>query len=231
MLVTVGSDGKLSVPVMDARTNSFACAFVGPRDRRNALRWFVRMPEREDAERFPCAMGYDRKSVRFEPYMLYVDSPVPERTSVVISKVVCGSEVGKIDKTPIERWSPVPDETICWPAMPFSVGSVAPGQAVEFVGSSWWRRTPGRRRAEAWEPLERGPQMEVPRVMSVCCLVRMSWLPAKTEKHRFQFVPRAAAGRPPSVPVEKRAPRTPLQPGQQDPERPEEGDPPTSSDG
>lgn len=227
MLITVGGDGKLSIPVLDSRTNDFAAALVGPRDKRNAIRWFVRMPEADEAEKLPCPMGYDRRSVRFEPYMIYIDSPIPPRTSIVFHKVVCGSEVGKIDKSPADQWRPSPD-TICWPALEFSIGSVAPGQAVEFIGSSWWRRSPGRKRMDAWEPLERGPQFEEPRVMSACCLVRMSWLPARPAKARFQFVPKAASGRAPTVPVDRRNPRPPLQEEQPSPERPPE-DPASST--
>lgn len=227
-VVTVGRDGNLSIPVVDARTNTMASAIVGPKDRRNAIRWFVRIPTIDEAERFPCPMGYDRKTVRFEPYLLYVDSPIPLRTQVSFHKVICGPEVGRISKTTIDMWSPTPQETILWPALPFSVGSVAPGQVVEFIGSSWWRRSQGRKRLDPWEQIERGPQFEETRMMSMNCLVRMSWLPAQVGRTKFQFVPGKAAQKTPTAHVDPRMPRAPSAPkdlGQVDPIRPVETGP------
>ncbi len=222
-VTTVGQDKKVSLPVLDARTNSYSAALVGPRDRRNAIRWFVRMPEIEEAERFPCPMGYDRRTIRFEPFMLYVDSPIPPRTSVTFTRVICGPENGTIGKMSIDQWAASREEAIYWPAMPFSIGSVAPDQVVEFVGTSWWRKTPGKKRLEAWQPVERGPQLEEERIMSVYCLVRMSWLPAKTRQSRsqFQFAPKAA-GRAPVAPVGARAPRVQATELESNPDRPEE---------
>lgn len=232
LVVTVGRDGNLSIPVVDARTNSMAMALVGPKDRRNAVRWFVRLPTLEESERFPCPMGYDRKTIRFEPFLLYVDSPIPHRTMVSFHKVMCGSEVGKIDKTTLDRWMPTPQETIHWPALSLSIGAVAPNQVVELLGSSWWRKGPGKKRLDTWEIPDRGPQFEEQRILSVYCLVKMSWLPAQVGKTKFQFVPGKATHKPPVAPVDPRLPRAPAAPKEAepiDPVRPV--DPGPSTDG
>ncbi len=196
-VATIGSNGTLVLPVLDSRTGGQASVVVGPGTRKNAFRWFVTTPRLEDAERFGCPFGYERRSVRFEPVLLYVDYPVPPMTGVSLVRVACGSEAGKIAQTQIDRWVPT-EETIHWPAMAFSSNTMAPDQTLEFEGSSWWKRDfRGKKTMDPWVMTTSPPLGTEVRTLSILCLFRMTWLPKKTGA-KYQFVNGSAMGAPPT---------------------------------
>jgi|GEM_PF-5160640 len=205
-LGTVGSDMTIVLPLSDSKTNGPASAIVGPKERKNAFRWFVRTPDLRDAEKFACPMGYDRRSIRFDPVLLYLDHPFPPRTAATIKRVVCGSETGKIRGTQLDQWTST-RETIHWPALEFEAPTIGPCQVLEFEGTSWWKKGPWGKTMDPWLKGERGPVGTEIRTLSVLCLFRMSWLPRET-RSRFQFVDGSAVHRPPISVVAREAPQS-----------------------
>jgi hypothetical protein len=217
----IGADQVLVLPLIDSRTNGISMVQIGPKDRRHPFRWFVRLPNIEDAERFPCPFGYDRKSVRFDPVILYYDHPVPPRTSAVINRIVCGADVGKCAQTSIEQWIPT-QETVHLPALPISIPSLAAGQILEFIGTSYWRKGPGKNRVDGWTKREAGPSAVENRTLSILCMFKMTWLPKETSKTRYQVMSGRVTDRAPIAPVADSAP-TPLA----DLNPPDQTEPPT----
>lgn len=197
---SVDSGPTLVLPLIDSRTGGSAVAHIGPNIRANPFRWFIKLPDKEDAERLPAPMGFDRESIRFEPFLLYLDQMLPNRTHVTVDRVLCGSEAGSIQKTPMEKWLPV-TETVHWPAIYFHMTALAPGQIIEFLGSSRWRRAPLKNKVDPWEKMTSGPALSEPRVLSVQCMIRLSWLPKMSQRQKIKISKGNPAADAPVAPV------------------------------
>lgn len=195
-ITTVGTNGTLTFPLRDAANASITTLRVGPGFRRNPIRFFAKMPTKEESIKLPAPLTSDRDSVTFEPIMLYIGGPLPPHGTAKFSRILGGDHRGKINKHPLHRWQPQEDTTI-YPASSIEIPSLRPGENIEFEGVSWWWNTQEPRRGTRREqphpfafplPPEPPPNVAMMMPVNLMLLVRMKWLPKEIAKKHFRVV-------------------------------------------
>lgn len=182
-VTTIGTNGTMSFPVLDASNGGLPLLVVGPGYARNGVRFFVRMPTREEASQYPAPMNVDRKSVRFEAVMLYLSAPMPLHYTVEFTRVISGTERGRMKKHPAHLWCPDNDSAI-YPANKITIPTMKCEDMIEFEGTSYWFNAKEREsRRERRNPLYWPPPPEPPppvrtvQTISLMLLVKMHWIP------------------------------------------------------
>jgi hypothetical protein len=195
-VTTVGTDQTLTKPLLDADTGGVTRLCAGPEYRRHNLRFFLRMPSEDEAEKLPCPMGFDRKSVTFEPYMLVLPNPLPHNVTAQFYRINTPDGRGKIGKRKLHLWHPEVDTAI-YPSLAVNVGSLQPGQPLELHGTSYWYNPRSGRRttrqstqtfvnaAPDWMP---PPPVVTYSPFQILVMIRMKWLPATAQDHRTEYV-------------------------------------------
>lgn len=193
-VTTVGADGTMVMPLSDASSSGIPILIVGPGYSRNAVRYFVTMPDKEEAVRhLPVPIGYNRESVTFEPRALIVSGPLPFHCTVMFIRIRAGSDKGKISKKAAHLWSPL-DNTALWPAIPLNMPPLSPGETLDFQGTSYWYNDSNYKNRKAKSvltfplPPEPPPQVLTKMPASLQLLVKLHWLPNDTRKRQFSFV-------------------------------------------
>lgn len=194
-LTTVGTNGTLTMSLVDANTSQIACLRAGNGYKRHPFRFFAKMPEREEAERFPSPLSYDRSTVTFVPTLLVLDQPLPPHFTAGFTRVVTlKGDLGKLTKTAIHCWRPELESHL-FPAARIECSSLRPGETVEFEGVSYWyNSTTKMRGARARDgflsraPSERPPSTEMRQAVSLRLFITMSWLPLHVDNRGFQVV-------------------------------------------
>jgi hypothetical protein len=178
---TVGTNGTLTLPLCDASTGGSPIIVVGPAYRRNPARYFASMPNIEEAEKLPTPLGYDKKSVSFQPTIVILDGPLSPHCTVQFVRVICGNERGKITKRALHSWTPLNDTSI-YPSAAIQISPLKPGDTLELEGVGYWIRTQygeNRKRNAYRLPSisEPPPQVRTRHVVHLQVLIKMSWLP------------------------------------------------------
>lgn len=194
-VTTVGTNGTMSFPLLDAQSGGLPLLVVGPDFTRNTIRFFVKMPDLEEAMRLPAPMKYDRSTVTFEPVMLYLDGPLPPHCTMKFHRVVCGKERGKLNKAPAHLWEPQ-NETAIYPANRVQAPTMRCGNTIEFEGVSFWfnsreqdRKKEPKRNIFHWPPPpEPPPPVKMTHPVSLMLLVKMHWIPKGSQKKSFRIV-------------------------------------------
>lgn len=193
-VTTVGTNGTMSFPVLDAASGGLPLLVVGPDYQRNGIRFFVKMPDREEAMRLPAPMKYDRSTVTFEPVMLYLDGPLPPHCTMKFHRVISGKERGKLKKKPAHLWEPQ-DATAIYPANTLQMPTLRCSDVIEFEGVSYWfnareskRRTPKRNIFHWPPPPEPPPPVKMANPVSLMLLVKMHWIPKAAKRKSFRVV-------------------------------------------
>lgn len=194
-VTTVGTNGTISFPLRDAGTAHIPTLRVGPQYRRNAVRFFAKMPTKEEASRLPAPLKCDRSSVTFEPVMLYIGGPLPPHCTAMFTRVLAGKNRGKMSKKPIHQWAPQTDSLI-YPAATIQLPALRPEEAIEFEGVSWWYnarppRAGQRQRLNPFAyplPPEPPPDIDSLHPVQLMLLVRMKFLPRTVGKKKFRVV-------------------------------------------
>jgi hypothetical protein len=194
-VTTVGTNGTMVFPLLDARNAGIPTFIVGPSYRRNGIRFYARMPSVDEAERLPSPMGYDRRSVTFEPVLLYIDGPLPPHCTGEFHRVMSGKNRGKMDKKPLHKWYPLEDTAI-YPAAQINIPTLRPDETIEFEGSSYWYNPKQATRTVSQRPSmyrpysqpEPPPSIESQRPVSLMLLVKLKWLPNDVKKKNIQVV-------------------------------------------
>ena len=159
---------------------------VGPSYRRNPVRYFATMPNIEEAENLPAPLGYDKRSVSFQPIIVILDGPLSHGCTVEFIRILCKGERGKISKKPLHQWSPL-DDTSIYPAQAIQIAPLKPGDTLELEGVSYWVRAQKRSQRKKGNfqlpaMTETPPQITTRSVVHLQVLIKMSWLP--TSKSR-----------------------------------------------
>lgn len=195
-VTTVGTNGTITMPLVDAKTGGTATIVTGPGLHRNGLRYFSRMPKLEECDNIPAPMSADRSSITFHPTLLYIDGPLPPNATCSIFNVHSNGEKGKISKLPIHEWTAV-KETGIYPARPFSASFLKPGQIIEFDGTSWFlnpRPTRGKKAANNalnwhWSPIRmEPPAVKIVSPLRLLLMLEVSFLPKTGDRKRFKCV-------------------------------------------
>jgi hypothetical protein len=200
-VTTVGTNGTITFPLRDAENSGITTLRVGPGYRRTPIRFFVKMPSREEAAKLPAPLKSDRETVTFEPLLLYVGGPLPPHCTAKFTRVLGGDHRGKIKKKPLHHWSPLEDTTI-YPAAPIELPSLRPGEAIEFEGVSWFfnARPPRAGQQQRINPFayplppETPPDIAMRQPVHLMLLVKMKWLPKEMGKSRFRVVQGSPVG-------------------------------------
>lgn len=198
---TIGSNGTLVLPFLDAVTNSVPCWILGPDERRNPVRWFLRMPELEDAEKFPAPLGRDRRSIRFSPTLVYLENMAPPNITGMLDRVLAGESEGSVTKKCMHLWRPLPD-TVHFPAHEIRTRELKPGEALELQGATWWRKSRRRKPEYEWEKdlfKDRSSSVTERQPLSMLCLIKMTWLPSTPRKMSYRVVNGSPTMRNPST--------------------------------
>lgn len=185
--VSVSTNGMLAIPLLDAETAGTCCLAVGPLHRRNAFRWFCKMPEMMEAEALPTPMGRDRTSITFEPLMLVLDSPLPPHMTACITRTTRGKEVARVKKVELHKWKPA-IETGIYPVNIVEAASMRPGEIIEFEGVSWWYSQKEKGNKRHFLPPERLPEMRTRMPVSLRLLMKLRWLPLSTANRNIRIV-------------------------------------------
>lgn len=181
---TVGTNGTLTLPLCDSNTAGPPMMVVGPGYRRNNIRYYTSMPNIEEADRLPAPLGYDKRTVSFQPTMIILDGPLSANYTVEFVRITAGGERGKLAKRPLHRWTPLNDTSI-YPAQTIQILSLKPGDTIEFEGVSYWTReqnggrTPKKNRFKLPTMNQHPPQVPTKQVVHLQIVVKMSWLPQR----------------------------------------------------
>jgi len=193
-VTTVGTNGTMSFPVLDAASGGLPLLIVGPNFTRNGIRFFVKMPDREEAMRLPAPLKYDRSTVTFEPVMLYLDGPLPPHCTMKFHRVVAGTERGKLKKKPAHLWEPQ-DATAIYPANQIQMPTMRCSDVIQFEGVSYWFNARERDRSGSkknifhWPPPpEPPPPVKMSHPVSLMLLVKMHWIPKTNQRKSFRVV-------------------------------------------
>jgi hypothetical protein len=190
-ITTVGTNGTLTLSLLDAETGGIPALVAGPGYRRNPIRFFAKMPNLKEAERLPAPLRCDRKTVSFAPISIVLDSPLPPHYTASFHRMIGGKEKGSLAKRAVHMWSPLED-TALYPAIAIRMPSIKPGETIEIEGVSYWyneRRT--RRQNNPYHyplPAESPPPVISRMPVSLRILIKMTWLPMETGKKRIQVV-------------------------------------------
>lgn len=177
---TVGTDGTLTLPLLDAKTNGIVQLVSGPLYARNALRFYVRMPSLKESCQYPRPMQYDPDTIRFEPKMLLFNTWLPSDITGHLYRI-SGPEGGqKLAKTKFHHWTPN-EETIIYPAIRIQYPFLKPEQILEFEGVSYWKNPLNNRKSKSTQgvcPVNQYVKNHVP--VQFLMIVKFSWLPRKS---------------------------------------------------
>lgn len=179
-MVTAGSNGSLVLPMVDTSTSGMPSLKIGPYFAKNPLHLSIVMPEREEAYNLPAPLKADRRSVRFQPVLLYLDMPLMPQTSFHFDRVSSMEERGKIMKTPAHTWEPH-ERTAIYPSLAVQMAPVLPGERVHFDGWSFFVRKkkgiskPGSRVVTPFDANFDPPEMTRFINVRILCLVEMTW--------------------------------------------------------
>jgi hypothetical protein len=191
-VTTVGTDQTMSMPLLDAETGGITRLISGPDYRRNSLRYFLRMPDKDEAEKLPCPMGFDRNSITFEPYLIVAPNPIPDCVTAQFYRITGPEGRGKIGKRKIHLWQSQIDTGI-YPCHPIQIHSLRPGQTMEIEGNSFWFNPRRTRRAgqvyvaasPEWSP---APPIKTFVPFQLLVMVKMKWLPKNVAKGHTEYV-------------------------------------------
>lgn len=194
-VTTVGTNGTITFPLQDAANAQIPVLPIGPHYRRNPFRFFVKMPSKEEAEKLPAPLRFDRKTVTFEPLQLYIGGPLPPHCTAKFTRVMSGTYKGKINKKPLHQWTTQVDTTI-YPAAPIELPALRPGEIIEFEGVSWWYnarppRAGQRVRTNPFaypQPPEPPPNIAMRMPVHLMLLVKMKWLPKEVRRKNIRVV-------------------------------------------
>ena len=193
-MVTAGSNGSLVLPMVDTTTSGMPSLKIGPYFAKNPLHLSIVMPEREEAYNLPAPLKADRRSVRFQPVLLYLDMPLMPQTSFHFDRVSSMDERGKVHKTPAHMWEPH-ERTAIYPSLPVQMAPVLPGERVHFDGWSFFVRKkkgtlkPGSRVVSPFDANFDPPEMSRYVNVRILCLVEMTWSTMERPgKRRIQVV-------------------------------------------
>ena len=190
-VTTVGTNGTITLPLLDEKTGGIPIMKIGPHHSRNGIRYYVKMPSKEDALHLPAPLNADPESVTFEAVLVYTDGPLPPHSTAHFFRVYGGKEKGKISKKPIHRWQPRADTSI-YPANDVRIPHLRPSDTIEFEGVSYFynpKQQSNKSNPFHWPlPSVPAPDVTSEHAVMIMLLVRMHWLPKDNPKKRFRVV-------------------------------------------
>jgi hypothetical protein len=177
---TVGSNRTATMSLLDAETGGMPRLIAGPGTRINNVRFYLRMPEEKECDQFPAPMGFDRRSITFEPFVLFIQGALPFNTTCKFYRITSPDGNGKINKLEIHKWTNLP-ETATYPGISIQVPSLRPNQIIEIEGASAWRKS-------KYFHQETAPIIQTYIPVSILALVKMKWIPLQNKKRSIEIV-------------------------------------------
>lgn len=197
MTTTVGTNGTISMPLFDS-SGGIPLLRIGPVYERHSIRYFVKMPDLEDAGHLPAPMNADRNTITFEPCFVYISSPIPPGCNAKFLRAVSGNTKGKITKKPIRKWTSNESSTI-YPVGSIQIPQMRPGDTIELEGVSFFQSAKktsyAQRKKQRLNPFAWSsqfsippPQSEMTHPLSIQLLVKLHYLPKTGSKKRYKVV-------------------------------------------
>lgn len=195
-ITTIGTNGTITMPLLDAKTGGPPILVIGPVYKRNAFRFFAKMPSLEDAAQLPAPITADRMTVSYEPLLVYQDGPLPPHATGHIYRVVAGREKGKMPKKDFHLWDP-DENTAIYPAAKIRIPTLKPDEVIEFEGVSHFFNPETPKYSQKGKPLnpfhwvvmpEDPPAVELHAAMMFRLLVKLHFLPLRHSKKRYHVV-------------------------------------------
>ena len=136
LVMTVGGNKTVTLPLLDAHSHGPACLVVGPGTRRNSWRFYTVMPKPEQLRNLRVPPGFDLESVRFTPTCILVIEPIPRYVQAKILRMRSPEGRHNIQRTVLKNWEP-DIYTRLYPCTSITGPTLLPGQSIEIEGASW----------------------------------------------------------------------------------------------